>query len=82
MELGESLCGDFGVGLCELEAGVLSGEAGFGEIFGALQFAVEYGGGELYVSEISDGEVAARVAGAGAGGFQVCVQGESEDYAY
>src|ERR1700727_2243566 len=79
---GKSLRGDFGMGLRDLEAGFLSGEVGVGEIFGALRFAAEYGGGELHVSKIPDGEVAARVARAGAGGFQVYVQGESEDYAY
>ena len=52
-----------------MEAGFLSGEVGVGEIFGALRFAAEYGGGELYVSKVSDGEIAARVVGAGAGGF-------------
>src|ERR1700722_6111207 len=79
---GESLRGDIGVGLCDVEAGFLSGKIGVGEIFGALRFAAEYGGGELHVSKVSYGEAVARVAGAGAGGFQVCVQGESEDYAY
>src|SRR5580698_2174789 len=79
---GESLRGDFGVGVCDLEAGFLSGKVGVGEIFGALRFALEYGGGELHVSKIPDGEIAARVAHAGAGRIQVCVQGESEDYAH
>src|SRR5580693_5848379 len=79
---GESLRGDFGVGVCDVEAGFLSGETGVGEIFGVLRVASEYGGGELHVSAISDGETAARVAHADAGGFQVCVQGESENHAH
>src|ERR1700744_5192167 len=79
---GESLRGDFGMGLCDVEAGFLSGEIGVGEIFGALRVAAEYGGGELHVSAVSDGEIAARMARPGAGGFQICVQGESEDHAH
>ena len=40
---GKSLRGDFGVGVCDVEAGFLSGEVGVGKIFGALRFAAEYG---------------------------------------
>jgi hypothetical protein len=46
---GNDLCGDIGVGLRELAAGILSGEAGCGEILAALCWAIEFGGGELYV---------------------------------
>ena len=68
-KIGKSLRGNFGMGLCNLEAGFLSGEVGVGEIFGPLRFEVEYGGGELHVSEISHGEIIARVVGASAGRF-------------
>ena len=42
---GRNLCGDFGLGVRELAAGVLSGEIGSGKILAALCWAVEFGGG-------------------------------------
>src|SRR6266849_9253809 len=53
--------GDIGVGLCELEAGFLSGEAGLGEISEPLREPAEHGGSELHVSAVSHGEIAARL---------------------
>ena len=49
---GQSICGNVWLGLCDLEAGFLSGEAGFGEISGLLRVAAEFRRAELYVPAI------------------------------
>src|SRR5215470_16636598 len=49
------------MGVPELEAGVLSGEAGFPEVSGFLREPPKYRRSELYVSAVPDGKVTERL---------------------
>src|SRR5882724_182451 len=77
---GAILCGDFGMGLSNVEAGILSREAGAEEISGTLRDAAQHSRGQLYVSTARQGnddpEVAARYARA----LQIWSEGAPGDY--
>src|ERR1700757_4312510 len=53
--------GHIGMGVSELETGILSGEAGVREIPEPLRQPLEHGGSELHVSPLPDREIASRL---------------------
>src|ERR1700680_2232819 len=75
------LRGHIGMGVSELEAGILSGEACLREIPESLRHAFEHRGSELHVSPLPDREVTARVDCGHARELSVCDQGAPENHA-
>src|SRR6266478_3698504 len=69
------------MGVSELEAGFLSGEARLREIPESLRHALEHRGSELHVSPLPDREASARLDRSHAGRISICHQGAPENYA-
>src|SRR5258707_14276917 len=68
------------MGVSELEAGLLSGEARFREIPESLRDAPEHGGSELHLPPLPHREIAARLDRSGAAKLPIRHQGAPENY--
>src|SRR6266568_1077706 len=79
---GNGLCGHFGVGILQLEAGLLSSEAECRQVLELLCRPAQLSGGELHISSLPHGEAAKRLDWGNASRVQVRGESPSKHHAY
>ena len=78
----KNLRGDFGLGVHELEAKILSGEARVRRLPELLRESPELGGSELFVLALLDQKIANGVDCRNTCEFHICRESSADDHAY